>query len=108
MQHKIDHDANEVSSPCCKKGGDGWLSLDKIKANVASEVRMQERVDDFERDDSGFEIEGVARRYSVERGASLVEYALLCCMVALAAIAAMQLLGSNISGQFSSVSAQLG
>jgi Flp pilus assembly pilin Flp len=43
-----------------------------------------------------------------ERGASLVEYALLCCLVAVAAIAAIRLLGTNISRQFSTVATQIG
>lgn len=43
-----------------------------------------------------------------EQGASLVEYALLCCLVVVAAIAAIRLLGTNISSQFSSVAGELG
>lgn len=42
-----------------------------------------------------------------ERGASLVEYALLCCMIAVAGIAAIRLLGANVSSQFSAVASQL-
>lgn len=43
-----------------------------------------------------------------QKGASLVEYALLIALVAIAGIAAMRVLGSNISQQFSSVAAQVG
>lgn len=43
-----------------------------------------------------------------QKGASLVEYALLIALVAVAGIAAMRLLGSNISTQFSSVAGQVG
>lgn len=43
-----------------------------------------------------------------QKGASLVEYALLIALVAVAGIAAMRLLGSNISTQFSTVAGQVG
>jgi pilus assembly protein Flp/PilA len=43
-----------------------------------------------------------------QKGASLVEYALLVALVAVAAIAAMRVLGSNISKQFSTISTQIG
>jgi pilus assembly protein Flp/PilA len=43
-----------------------------------------------------------------QKGASLVEYALLVALVAVAGIAAMKLLGGNISSQFSTVAGQLG
>lgn len=48
------------------------------------------------------------KRETKERGASLVEYALLCCLIAVVSIAAMRLLGTNISTQFSSVAGQVG
>jgi len=48
------------------------------------------------------------KRESSEKGASLVEYALLCCLIAIAAIAAIRLLGTNISTQFSDVATQVG
>jgi len=48
------------------------------------------------------------RRESSEKGASLVEYALLCCLVSIAAIAAIRLLGTNVSTQFSDVATQVG
>lgn len=43
-----------------------------------------------------------------QKGASLVEYALLIALVAVAGIAAMRVLGNNISTQFSSVAGQVG
>lgn len=43
-----------------------------------------------------------------QKGASLVEYALLIALVAVAGIAAMRVLGTNISTQFSSVATQVG
>ncbi len=43
-----------------------------------------------------------------QKGASLVEYALLVALVAVAGIAAMRVLGSNISKQFSTVAGQIG
>lgn len=43
-----------------------------------------------------------------QKGASLVEYALLIALVAVAGIAAMRLLGSNISSQFNTVATQVG
>jgi len=43
-----------------------------------------------------------------QKGASLVEYALLVALVAVAGIAAMRVLGTNISQQFSSVAGQVG
>jgi len=43
-----------------------------------------------------------------ERGASLVEYALLVALIAVIAIAGVRTLGQGISTQFSSISGQLG
>lgn len=43
-----------------------------------------------------------------QKGASLVEYALLVALVAVAGIAAMRVLGTNISQQFSAVASQIG
>lgn len=42
-----------------------------------------------------------------ERGASLVEYALLVALIAVICIVALRLLGTTISGKFSGVSSQL-
>jgi pilus assembly protein Flp/PilA len=42
-------------------------------------------------------------RFDEERGASLVEYALLVALIAVVCIAAITLLGNNASGKFSSV-----
>ncbi len=43
-----------------------------------------------------------------ERGASLVEYALLVALIAVVAIAAVRILGQSVSSQFSTVNAQIG
>ncbi len=43
-----------------------------------------------------------------ERGASLVEYALLVALIAVVCIAAVTLLGRNASTKFSSVSSSIG
>lgn len=43
-----------------------------------------------------------------EKGASLVEYALLIALVAIAALVAMQVLGQKVSGRFSSIAASVG
>ena len=42
-----------------------------------------------------------------ERGASLVEYALLVALIAVIAIAAVRILGTNVSQQFSTIAAQI-
>ena len=42
-----------------------------------------------------------------EKGASLVEYALLVALIAVIAIAGIRVLGQNISTQFSTAGAQL-
>jgi pilus assembly protein Flp/PilA len=42
-----------------------------------------------------------------ERGASMVEYALLVALIALIAIAAVRFLGNSVSGQFSSMGSRL-
>ena len=42
-----------------------------------------------------------------ERGASLVEYALLVALIAVIAIAAVRILGQNVSQQFSTIAAQI-
>jgi pilus assembly protein Flp/PilA len=42
-------------------------------------------------------------RFDEERGASLVEYALLVALIAVVCIAAITLLGSNASSKFSTV-----
>jgi pilus assembly protein Flp/PilA len=43
-----------------------------------------------------------------ERGASLVEYALLVALIAVVCIVAVTLLGANASSKFSSVGSSLG
>ena len=43
-----------------------------------------------------------------ERGASLVEYALLVALIAVVCIAAVTLLGKNASSKFSSVASAIG
>ena len=42
-----------------------------------------------------------------ERGAAMVEYALLVALIAIVAIAALQLLGSQVSSNFSSIDSSL-
>ena len=49
-----------------------------------------------------------ARFADSERGASLVEYALLVALIAVVCIAAVTLLGQNASTKFSSVGASIG
>ena len=46
-------------------------------------------------------------RAHTDRGASLVEYALLVALIAVVCIAAITLLGKNASGRFSSVANSL-
>ena len=48
-----------------------------------------------------------ARFSKDERGASLVEYALLVALIAVVCIVAVTLLGKNASGKFSSVGSSL-
>lgn len=48
-----------------------------------------------------------ARRDGRERGASLVEYALLLALIAVVCIAAISFLGGNAKSKFSSVGSQL-
>jgi pilus assembly protein Flp/PilA len=43
-----------------------------------------------------------------DRGASLVEYALLVALIAIVCIAAITLLGNNASSKFSTVASSLG
>jgi pilus assembly protein Flp/PilA len=47
-------------------------------------------------------------RFEDERGASLVEYALLVALIAVVCIAAVTLLGKNASTKFSSVGSSIG
>ena len=47
-------------------------------------------------------------RFEDERGASLVEYALLVALIAVVCIAAVTLLGDNASKKFSSVGGSIG
>jgi pilus assembly protein Flp/PilA len=42
-----------------------------------------------------------------ERGATLVEYALLVALIAIVCIGAVTILGSSVSGQFSSITEPL-
>lgn len=44
---------------------------------------------------------------NTEKGASLVEYALLVALIAVIAIAAITILGEKVSGTFSNVAGQL-
>lgn len=43
-----------------------------------------------------------------ERGASMVEYALLVVLIAIIAIVAIKLAGSEVSGAFSTIASSLG
>ena len=46
-------------------------------------------------------------RFDEERGASLVEYALLVALIAVVCIAAITLLGGNASSKFNSVASSI-
>jgi pilus assembly protein Flp/PilA len=50
----------------------------------------------------------IAAHIKNERGASLVEYALLVALIAVVCIAAVTTLGKNASNKFSSVGASIG
>ncbi len=43
-----------------------------------------------------------------EKGASLVEYALLVALIAVVAIVAIKTVGTNVSGKFSNIGSALG
>ena len=47
-------------------------------------------------------------RFDEERGASLVEYALLVALIAVVCIAAIQVLGDNAKSTFSEVGSKVG
>jgi pilus assembly protein Flp/PilA len=47
------------------------------------------------------------KKQTQQRGASLVEYALLVALIAVVAIAAVRILGRNASSQFSTIAAQI-
>ena len=49
----------------------------------------------------------VSRFVKEEEGAGLIEYALLCALIALACIAAMTALGLSISGLFGDIKTEL-
>ena len=50
----------------------------------------------------------VMSRFYDDKGASMVEYALLVVLIAIIAIAAIQLAGQRVSGGFSRISSGLG
>ncbi len=52
-------------------------------------------------------VQRVLRREGSERGASLVEYALLVALIAVVCIVAVSILGNNASGKFSQVGSAL-
>ena len=52
-------------------------------------------------------VQHLTRRCGEERGASLVEYALLIALIAVVCIVAVSLLGGNASGKFSQVGSAL-
>jgi len=54
------------------------------------------------------QLKSVKKNKRSQKGASLVEYALLVALVAVASIAAMKLLAGGISSQFSTTAVQLG
>jgi pilus assembly protein Flp/PilA len=53
-------------------------------------------------------LEEIKRRFQIEDGASMVEYALLVVLIAIIAIVAVQIAGENVSTVFSSVAQSLG
>jgi len=52
-------------------------------------------------------VEQVKSVTKAEKGASLVEYALLVALIAIIAIVAIRTLGNSISGQFSTLASQI-
>ena len=52
--------------------------------------------------------ESVTSRTKGERGASMVEYALLVALIAVVAIASLRVLGNTTAGQFAKVVTELG
>ena len=52
--------------------------------------------------------ESVTSRTKGERGASMVEYALLVALIAVVAIASLRVLGNTTAGQFAQVVTELG
>ena len=52
--------------------------------------------------------ESVTSRHKGERGASMVEYALLVALIAVAAIASLKVLGNTTATQFAKVVTELG
>ena len=52
--------------------------------------------------------EVIAKDSRSERGASMVEYALLVALIAVVAIGAVRLLGTNVSTQLNSAATQIG
>jgi pilus assembly protein Flp/PilA len=56
----------------------------------------------------GFVIVWLRCRVDADRGASLVEYALLVALISVMCIGAVTLLGNNISGGFSSAANSVG
>lgn len=48
------------------------------------------------------------KRNTNEKGASLVEYALLIALVAIAALVAMQVLGQKVSQRYSAIASSVG
>lgn len=47
-------------------------------------------------------------RFSDDKGASMVEYALLVVLIAIIAIVAIRMAGSQVSGTFDSIASELG
>jgi Flp pilus assembly pilin Flp len=47
-------------------------------------------------------------RFSDDKGASMVEYALLVVLIAIIAIVAIRLAGQQVSGTFDSIASELG
>ena len=52
--------------------------------------------------------EEIAKDSRSERGASMVEYALLVALIAVVAIGAVRLLGTNVSRQLNTAATQIG
>jgi len=49
----------------------------------------------------------ISKRATGERGATMVEYAIMVALIAVAVIAAVRLIGTNVSAQFNEVANQV-
>lgn len=87
-----------------------WAKSCNWRSLLGLDIRKSNKIGDSANGASRDNGEEMNRKqdFKLQRGASLVEYALLIALVAIAALVAMQVLGQKVSQRFSVIASTIG